>query len=262
MAVTHDLPVDFFDQANLLDANFGFGLINRNVPTSKFFVEKFAAKKGDYTFIPIGTPSQNHPQAVLYEESNFRDIGGGLMTFERRYAQIPDDHEELVTASVRAGRITGLNVASYRANFLGGDIVDGRQQLLVNGVRDAVTVSRSATYEIPAIRKTSYFLKTDDPLTSSSVFMDNSSEIINVLDESQTSIPILVIKTSFSNGETETETRYAKGSKFPKDTVFRKTNGGRYLGEIYMIQEFRLLNDIVTNFGAILSDTVINTPDT
>ena len=262
MAVTHDLPVDFFDQANLLDANFGFGLIDTNIPTSKFFVEKYAAKKGDYTFLPIGTPSENHPQAVLYEESNFRDIGGGLMTFERKYAQIPEDHEELVTATIRAGRILGLEGSSFRANFIGGDLIDGNQLLLVNGVRDTVTVQKSTTYEIPAIRKTSYFLKTNDPLTSPDVFMDNSSEIINVLDESQTAPPVVVVLYSWPNGATATRTRYFNGAKFPRDTVFRKTNGGRYLGEIYIIQEFRLLNDVVTNYGSILSDTLISTPET
>lgn len=261
MAVIHDLPIDFFDEATLLDANFGFALQDKNVPTSKIFTEKYAAKKGDYNFLPFGTPSASHPQAVLFEESNFTDIGGGLMTFVRKYAQIPDDHEELITAPIRAGRILGVNQASFIANFIGGNLNDGAQELLVGGARDRVTVQKATTYDIPCIKKTSYYLKTDDPETSNDVFMDNSSEIMVVRDESIATELTEVTKFSFSNSGTVTLTRYVKGAKFDRNTVFRKENGGRYLGNIFMIHEYRLLNDTLTNFGAILSDTQIDTPD-
>ncbi len=259
MALTYDLPVDFFDEANLLDANFGFALQDKNVPTSKIFTEKYAAKKGDYQFLPIGTTSANHPQAVLFEESNFTDIGGGLMTFVRKFAQIPEDHEELVTASVRAGRIIGVNNTSYISNFIGGDLNDGLQALYVNGDRDTVSVSRSTAYDIPAIKKTSYFLKTDNPATSDDVIMDNTSEIMVVRDEELQDVQ--VTKVSFSNGVTQTITRYVRGASFPRNTIFRKENGCRYLGNIFMIHEYSLLNDTPTNFGAILSDTQIDLPN-
>ena len=257
MAVTYHLPVDFFDQANLLDANFAFALQDKNVPTSKIFTEKYAAKKGDYNFMAIGTASSNHPQAVLYEESNFTDIGGGLMTFHRKFAQIPEDHEELVTISIRAGRILGVNTASYLANFIGGNVVDGLQELLVNGTRDSVRVKQSNTYDIPVIKKTSYFLKSNDSATD--VFMDNASEIMIVRDEVSSNFS--VTKFSFGSGNTITLTRYSRGSKFDRNTVVRKENDGRYLGNIFKVCEYRLLNDTITNRGAILSDTQIDTPN-
>jgi len=253
--VIYDLPVNFFNEAQLLDANFGFGLQETNIPTSKTFIEKYAAKKGDYNFLPIGTPSTSHPQAVLYEESNFQDIGGGLMTFVRKYAQIPEPHEELITAPIRAGRIIGLEPSAFRSNFIGGDLNDGSQALIIDGSRDFVTVSRASTYDIPCIKKTSYYLRKDDD-TGSNVFMDNSSEIMTVKAEDDIPIQQLV-KVSWFNNQVFTVPRTYYGSKFDRDTIFRKENGGRYLGNIFMIHEYRLLNDTVTNRGAIISDSQI-----
>lgn len=253
--VIHDLPANFFDEANLLDANFGFGLQDTNIPTSKTFTEKYAAKKGDYNFLPIGTPSASHPQAVLYEESNFQDIGGGLMTFVRKYAQIPEPHEELITAPIRAGRIFGLEGSGYTSNFIGGDLNDGSQFLFVNGSRDFVNVRASATYDIPCIKKTSYYLRKDGD-EGSSVLMDNSSEIMIVKDETLVQGG-QIQKFSWYNQTVVFFTRSYRGAKFDRDTIFRKENGGRYLGNIFMIHEYRLLNDTPTNFGAILSDSQI-----
>ena len=256
--VIHDLPINFFDEANLLDPNFGFGLQDTNIPTSKIYTEKYAAKKGDYNFLPIGTPSASHPQAVLYEESNFQDIGGGLMTFVRKYAQIPEPHEELITAPIRAGRIFGLESgSSYASNFIGGDLNDGYQFLIVDGSRDNVRVRGAATYDIPCIKETSYYLRKDGN-EGSSVFMDNASEIMTVKDEALVQGG-QIQKVSWYNQKVIFFSRGYYGAKFNRNTIFRKENGGRYLGNIFMIHEYRLLNDTLTNYGAILSDSQIIT---
>jgi hypothetical protein len=257
MPIKQDLPQNFFNQATLVDANYSFSLFDRNVPNSRVYVEKYVAKKGEYNFTPIGTASASHPDAYLFEESNFIDIGGGMVTFERKYAVVPESHEELVTVPVRTGRVSGVAGTEFSTqNFLGGELEDGQQRLSVNGEEDTVFVRNSKSYDIDAIKKTSYYLKKEgidsDPKTS------NSSEIINLQPELLKYYNVQYY--NWYNGSSQTTvTRRTLGSVFDNDTVFRRVNEGRYLGNIFVVNEYRLLNKTITTYGAIVSEAEIIT---
>ena len=122
MAVKNDLPQTFHNEATLVDANFGFGLQDPLVPGSKIYTEKYVTQKGDYNFLPPGTMSEFHPDAQLYDETNFKDIGGGLMTFERKYAEVPPPVAVIQSAGVQITRIIGNN-GFFSSHSLGGQLM-------------------------------------------------------------------------------------------------------------------------------------------
>lgn len=102
-------------------------MLDPNIPDSKIFTELYVTKKGEYDFLEIGTRSDYHNSAYLYQETNFKDIGGGLMTFERKYARIPDSSYTVQTVSVPVGRLIAMSqqtppLTSQGYSYLGGEI--------------------------------------------------------------------------------------------------------------------------------------------
>jgi hypothetical protein len=87
MAVIQNLPNDSGEF--LLDPNAGFYQAQPQ-GNSYVYVEKHAARKGDFESLPIGT-AHDQRDAFLVKETNYTDIGGGLITFERHFAVLPND---------------------------------------------------------------------------------------------------------------------------------------------------------------------------
>lgn len=86
MAITESLPGgDTF----LLDANARFYQAQPQ-GNAHVYVEKHAGRKNDVQPMLIGTGSDNR-DAYLVKETNYNDIGGGLVTFERHFAVVPDE---------------------------------------------------------------------------------------------------------------------------------------------------------------------------
>lgn len=97
MAVKLDLP---FLAGNgevplLLDANAGF-YEGQKEGQSYVYVERYAVKKTAYEPLPLGTQSEQRPDAYLVKETNYSNIGGGFITIDRHYAIKPGflDQEE------------------------------------------------------------------------------------------------------------------------------------------------------------------------
>ena len=72
----------------LLDGNF------RNYSTLEngggvVFVERYAVRKQFVNRQAIGTPSAIRPETYLTQETNFTDVGGGWLEFERHYSELP-----------------------------------------------------------------------------------------------------------------------------------------------------------------------------
>jgi hypothetical protein len=88
--VTHDLPVESAEgeEPLLIDANAGF---YEAQPRGKsyVYVERYVQKKIFFEPLVEGTESSIRPETYLIKTTNYQDIGGGLVMFDRHYAQIP-----------------------------------------------------------------------------------------------------------------------------------------------------------------------------
>ncbi len=270
MAVTNDLPINFQNEATLLDANAGFFLQDANLPNSKIFVEKYVTKKQDYQFLPIGTQSEFHQNAFLFAEEDFTDIGGGLMTFNRKYATIPESVSQMQSASVSTGRIIGFEgITGGSANFIGGDLENGSQYIQ----DDFVIIQNKSTQTVFAeVLRT--FVQYDE------LTFDQTSEIMNIKKfesvtraityerVSMTREPVYlnggagVVYTSFKLTPTRTTVNSTvisnRASIFDKGTVFRRELVGRYLGNIYEVREYALFEDTVLKYGNLQNGDTLN----
>ena len=87
MAIIENLPGS--NGEILLDANARFYQAQAQ-GDAYVYVEKYAARKGDFTPAAIGTSADSR-SAYLVKETNYTDIGGGLVTFERHFAVLPGE---------------------------------------------------------------------------------------------------------------------------------------------------------------------------
>jgi hypothetical protein len=89
--VTHDLPVESAEgeEPLLIDANAGF---YEAQPRGKsyVYVERYVQKKIFFEPLVEGTESSIRPETYLIKTTNYQDIGGGLVMFDRHYARVPD----------------------------------------------------------------------------------------------------------------------------------------------------------------------------
>lgn len=126
--VIDDLPASFLndeDATLVIDPNSNFyrpdsrhdGIVR---------IEKCLVRKGHYKEIEIEPASGNlvtsssHNLSFLVKETNFQDIGGGLLTFDRHYATYPTPWFEYEEVSYRAdydGTINYRNKAGIGASW-------------------------------------------------------------------------------------------------------------------------------------------------
>ena len=113
--IKYDLPLSFFGPGTLLDANLSFAEQDINVPGGRIFIEKYAALKSQYTALEKGTKSSFHPNAYLLTTTNFSDIGGGVITFERHFVVIPPSRTTYVTTAINilAVNLSGVGIRRY-----------------------------------------------------------------------------------------------------------------------------------------------------
>ena len=253
--------------ATLLDANYSFSLLDENVPNSKVFSELYVTKKGDYDFLKIGTRSDYHNRAYLYQETGFKDIGGGLMTFERRYARIPDSSFAVESISVPVGRVyvygsetyvqgvrsvIGANIypsegePSGVRSVIGAKLSSGRSYLTVDGVLRQVYIYQSSNENLPVQVTTRYYAADISGVGDGGISFGNSSNIATFLPEVVRDA-VSVRYTYWGNGESYTFP--VRGSLFPAGTLVRREPAGRYAGNIYAYKEYALQNDLAVNYG-------------
>jgi hypothetical protein len=121
--VTNDLPVDSAEgeEPLLIDANAGF---YEAQPRGKsyVFVERYVQKKVFFEPLPEGTESSIRPKTYLIKTTNYQDIGGGLVMFDRHYAQIPLEWFDYQVIAVTTAWVGGLLDSFYyvNPNFSGG----------------------------------------------------------------------------------------------------------------------------------------------
>ena len=288
MAVTIDLPATFHDEATLVDSNFSFGLQDPQIPGSKIYTEKYVTKKRDFNYLPIGTMSEFHPEAQLYDETNFKDIGGGLMTFERKYAEVPPPVAVTQSAGVQIARLLGV-AGFFRAHSLGGQLKKGRNFLGNEG--QAINVFNPNNVNVFA-NVVTRFTDEDEETDFTPEIMTIVKEEVKTVTRTYTSV--LYIRKSrsvttpnfnktlefsrFLGRRTYRNLRYTReyyydrivttrtftnttviGSTFEAGTVFRREFVGRYLGNIMMIREYSLKDDIFVKFGNLVSGDAITT---
>lgn len=255
MNLKYDLPPSFYNAATLLDSNYSFSLLDTNVPNSKIFSELYVTKKGEYDFLKIGTRSDYHNSAYLFEETNFKDIGGGLMTFERKYARIPDPSYTVSTVSVPVGRmvaisVLALNLPTQRLSYLGVKYETGYSEIDVGdefgGLRRAY-VYNSFNAEVPCQVTTAYYAADIDGVKDGGVAFGNTAGIATLLPEIPVSQPIRTW-TYWNNKYYEFSYRI-RGSIFPAQTLVKREPVGRYAGNIYSYKEYRLQNDLAVSYG-------------
>lgn len=90
MSVKYDLPTlaDSGKSELLLDANYGFYETQKK-GDAFVYVEKYAVNKDSYVELPKGTISNNRNNVYMVKQTNYSDVGGGMVTFERHFAVIP-----------------------------------------------------------------------------------------------------------------------------------------------------------------------------
>lgn len=82
-------------------------------------VEKYAKRKISYTPSILGVPRESNRNQILIKEDGFTDIGGGMITFLRHYAQIPEpwySFEEKSALVYEHGGMMGINYDSFQGN--------------------------------------------------------------------------------------------------------------------------------------------------
>jgi hypothetical protein len=119
--VTHDLPIESAEgeEPLLIDANAGFYEAQPRCK-SYVFVERYVQKKTFFEPLPEGTESSIRPETYLIKTTNYQDIGGGLIMFDRHYARIPLDWFDFQVVSVTTAVDKGLLDATYIVNPFSG----------------------------------------------------------------------------------------------------------------------------------------------
>ena len=87
MAIIESLPGGG-ENGFLIDANARFYQAQPQ-GNAHVYVEKYAARKNDIEPAAIGMGATTR-DAYLVKETNYTDIGGGLVTFERHFAVVPE----------------------------------------------------------------------------------------------------------------------------------------------------------------------------
>ena len=146
MAIIENLPGS--NGEILLDANARFYQAQAQ-GDAYVYVEKYAARKGDFTPAAIGTSADSR-SAYLVKETNYTDIGGGLVTFERHFAVLPGEwfNYEQVTF-VKQGR--------YNRYGLDLQTVYNPEEVLPAGLSDFIEYTNTLTRLAKATR--TYYLQ-------------------------------------------------------------------------------------------------------
>lgn len=250
MSLKYDLPSSFYSAATLVDANHSFSLLDENVPSSKVFSELYVTNKGEYDFLKIGTRSDHHTDAYLYQETNFKDIGGGLMTFERRYARKPDHSFTVESISVPIGRIYVYGSELFRERIqsvIGAKLSSGRSFLNIEDEMREVYTYQSSNENLPVKVTTKYYVADVDGVNDGGISFGNSSMIASFLPE----VDQYVLSRRYSYwGSSDSSYNFrVKGSVFQAGTIVKREPAGRYSGNIYAYKEYSLQNDLAINYG-------------
>jgi hypothetical protein len=121
--INYDLPIESADgeEPLLIDANAGF---YETQPRGKsyVYVERYVQKKVFFAPLPEGTESSIRPETYLVKTTNYQDMGGGLVMFDRHYAQIPQSWFDYQVVAISTAWVGGLLDARYylNPNFSGG----------------------------------------------------------------------------------------------------------------------------------------------
>ena len=183
MALVTDLPVTFHDEATLVDGNHSFGLHDPLIPNSRIFTELYVTKKGNYNFMPAGTMSQVHPGAQLYDEGNFKNIGGGMMTFERKFAEVPPPSSEVAGTLCRTGsftiRTSGVHFGK-RFQYIGGNLAPGN---------DIIGIALAGNFDVfNSLRNSYIYANVITRYVDQDEFLDSTPEIMTVKANTTTTV--------------------------------------------------------------------------
>ena len=146
MAIIENLPGS--NGEILLDANARFYQAQAQ-GDAYVYVEKYAARKGDFTPAAIGTSADNR-SAYLVKETNYTDIGGGLVTFERHFAVLPG-----VWFSYE--QVTFVKQGRYNRYGLDLQTVYNPEEVLPAGLSDFIEYTNTLTRLAKATR--TYYLQ-------------------------------------------------------------------------------------------------------
>mgnify|MGYP003331757412 CR=1 FL=1 len=206
-----DLPIEAADGEVplLLDANAGF-YEAREKGNAYVYVEKYAINKNNYIPLKIGTANEQRPKTYLVKETNYTDIGGGFISFERHYAVVPDSWFDYQVVSYKVVKNT------IAQSIFGQDDVIIGSETLINDAESTISgneyvfrvdLNTQNTVLAKAIRK--YYLEKD--LSSADLQINNR-------------------QISF------------RGSPFIGGSLFRLVpdNVQVYLGDIYEVTSFEV----------------------
>ena len=176
------------------------------------------------------------------------------MTFERKYARIPDPSYTVETVSVPCGRIIAafqLNppLSSKAYTYFGVKYPSGWQELDFNdgnGIRRAYVYS-SVNADLACRVTTAYYAADIDGVDDGGVSFGNTAQIATLRPEVVTGGQITTY-TYWATGYAS-YTYNIKGSVFPAGTVVKREPSGRYAGNIYAYKEYSIQNDFAVNFG-------------
>jgi len=92
--VNYDLPSGLGNSPIELDDTSGFSLV---VPEGSGYqiTERISVKRTAYVPLAKGTESNKRIGYYLFIETNFEDIGGGMMSYDRVYRNIPNEWQEI-----------------------------------------------------------------------------------------------------------------------------------------------------------------------
>lgn len=180
MSRKYDLPLtsESGTQPFLLDPNAGFYFALQN-SQGPVYIQRYFINKSDFRKQAIGTQSEIRKNAYLVRETNFVDRGGGIMEFDRHYAEIPSPWTEYIQMSFTYERL------SDSVSLSGGiSVTSGTQTVLLTArIERSYVLGSFFTLSTQVVQDFSYFSGTTISAgttlrpTEQDVYMGNIYEI-------------------------------------------------------------------------------------
>ena len=237
--IIQDLSKEFTEgnEAVLMDANFRFYLQEQSIPGSNIYVERYYVSKTDYAQLATGTESTNHSNARLFDETNFRNIGGGLMTFDRYFADIPENFTEQRMVTIRCGSLFGVTFTGYNQRYIGGQLASGNQD-----------IRNPSTGEQDTVRAT---------VNNVTILCDVETKFVTQAnldaDQDQDGVADLTIKQDSEILTMVSVTDFDSSGRFEAGTQVRQRIT-KYLGDIYKVQNFKLKSELQVGPNGVLAN--------
>lgn len=158
--------------------------------TTQVIYRPMIVNRADYTPLALDTAHPDVATAYLVNERNFQDVGCGVMTFERVYAQIPADRDEVFTGT------TAYTFPGIRSKDTGGT---ERNVTAAATSGNVTTITCTNTVSVGDV----VFIEIASSSGGSTINVSNFTRALSGTTASQVNVPAIALLTFDSGTLTE-----------------------------------------------------------